>query len=165
MSKYNRNVSVNIRLKQVYVHFQKWISGKSLEEMALGVTYEKKTSIFLIECAGHVLNSIIYSMLLMGSLWMKRNYLIPFIAHCIAGISLFLGATEASFYLGLQCFKGGEMEHCRYTMMSGISIVCLVCVCVFLTYSRKLYLEIKKNESVEDFEETEQEEGLLKDKN
>ena len=147
------------------IYFQKWISGKSLEEMALGVTYEKKTPIFLIECAGHVLNSIIYGMLLMGALMMKSTYLIPFIAHCIAGISLFLGATEATFYLGLQCFKEGEMEDCKYVIMSGLSIISLVCVCVFLTYSRKFYLEIKKNESEIDFEETEQEKGLLKPEN
>ena len=133
--------------------------------MALGVSYENTTQSILIECAGHALNSIIYVMLLMGAITMNSNYLIPFIAHCIAGISLFLGATEATFYLGLQCFKGGETQDCKYIMMSGLSILSLICVCVFLTYSRKLYLEIKKDDSTLDFEETEQEKGLLKDEN
>ena len=145
--------------------FQKFVTGKSLEEKALGITYENTTQNILIECAGHALNSIIYVMLLMGALTMNSNYLIPFIAHCIAGISLFLGATEATIYLGLQCFKEGEMEDCKYVIMSGLSIISLVCVCVFLTYSRKFYLEIKKNESELDFEETEQEKGLLKTEN
>ena len=86
-------------------------------------------------------------MLFMGALTMNSNYLIPFIAHCIAGISLFLGATEATFYLGLQCFKGGEMQDCKYIMISGLSVLSLICVCVFLTFSRKLYLEIKKDDT------------------
>ena len=141
------------------------MSGNSIEETALGITYENTTQSILIECAGHALNSVIYVMLFIGALNLNSNYLIPFIAHCIAGISLFLGATEATFYLGLQCFKGGEMQDCKYIMMSGLSVLSLICVCVFLTFSRKLYLEIKKDDTSIGIEETEQEKGLLKDEN
>jgi hypothetical protein len=103
-------------------------------------------------------------MLLVGTMTRRSQYLIPFVAHCIAGISLFLGFTEASFFLGLQCFKECTWGNCKFTLLSLLSITILVCECVFLTYSRKFYLEIKKTESSQDNEEAEQEEGLLQDK-
>ena len=137
-----------------------------LEEEHLGVNYEEnKTPIFLIECSGHALNFVVYIMLFIASTKQRSRYLIPFIAHCIAGISLFLGFTEATFFLGLDCFKAGKCNwgNCQFTIFSVVSILILVCECVFLTYSRKFYLEITKSESSEDSEEIEQEEGLLVD--
>ena len=142
--------------------FQRISSGHTLEETHLGVTYdEDKTPLFVIECSGHALNYIVYVMLLTGAMTRRSPYLIPFVAHCIAGISLFLGFTEATFFLGLQCFKECTWGNCKFTLLSLLSIIMLVCECVFLTYSRKFYLEIKKTDPSQDNEQAEQEEGLL----
>ena len=133
-----------------------------MEETHLGLSYEdNKTPIFLIECSGHVLNYMVYAMLLIGTTKRHGYFIVPFIAHCIAGISLFLGFTEASFYLGLGCFKDCKWDNCKFTLLSVLSIVILIFECVFLTYSRKFYLEIKKNELSDDYEGSTQEEGLL----
>ena len=137
------------------------VSGNTLEEMHLGVTYENKTRVFIVEWAAHALNYLIYSMLFVGAITQNNRYIIPFVAHCIAGISLFLGSTEASFFLGLKCFKDCTWGNCKFTMFSILSIFALVIECVFLTYSRKYYLEVKNTELPPKKELTEQEEGLL----
>ena len=142
---------VPINIKASYTAFrslQRLSSGADIVDMFVEESDNGiKTQLYLVECFGHALNYIVYVMLLIGATKLKYYCLVPFIAHCIVGISLCLGGFEAFFFLGLKDRK--------LMLFPLICLIVLVVECMFLTYSRKLYLEIKENEASEENEQCE----------
>ena len=147
---------VPINIKSSYTAFlslQRLFSGADIvdNQTVLQDEYDNgiKTQLYLVECFGHALNYIVYVMLLIGATKLKYYCLVPFIAHCIVGISLCLGGFEAFFFLGL--------KNRKLMLFALISLIVLVVECMFLTYSRKLYLEIKDKKASEENEQIEKE--------
>ena len=125
-------------------YFQALVTGSSPIENY----FEDKMQIFVVEFAYHILGYIVYLMLCIGAKTRRTYLLVPFISHSIAGISLLLGGAGALFSLGLKDYKKS-----LYMSLAAICILSLIVDAIFLTFTRQLYLEIKKKKDLTTNEE------------